>query len=251
MALQLKMFKNAHEAAQALALAVSEDLQQVLAAAPATARALLLVSGGRSPLPFFAALAQQQLQWSQIDISLVDERSVPPTHPDSNAALVCEHLLQGAAHAATFLPLMESALDESDPWRWAEQSAAAANARQALAQPAAIVLGLGTDGHTASLFADAPQWQEAITTTERYVAIAPGQAPHARVSLSLQALIAQRSCYVWSNGAAKLEVIKQAQGTAAAVAEGLIDGAALHGAGPFALLLAHPEVRLQVFHSEE
>lgn len=253
MALQITVFKTVSEAAAALADSLRKDLQQALASSTGANhdRALLLVSGGRSPLPLFDALAQQPLPWQQIDVSLVDERSVPPDHPDSNAALVCTHLLKGPASAASFLPLMDAAQQDADPWRWAQQSATTANARPALAKPDAIVLGLGGDGHTASLFADSPQWQDASTTTTRYIAIQPGQAPHARVSLSLQALIAQGSCYVWSTGADKMAVIKLAQALAASVTDGVMDGAALHKAGPFALLVADPRITLRVFHSEQ
>lgn len=252
-ALQLTTFDTADEAAQALALQVSEDLQRALAmgAGMADGRALLLVSGGRSPLPFFAALSRQPLDWSNIDVSLVDERSVPPTHPDSNAALVREHLLQGPARSARLLPLMATVAAATDPWLWARRSAQVANATPALARPAVIVLGLGTDGHTASLFSDSPQWPDASSTTRRYVALQPGQAPHARVSLSLRALATQPVCYVWSGGAAKLDVIMRARALAAAVDDGSVDAAALSGAGPFARLVADPQATLRVFHSKE
>ncbi|WP_164931904.1 6-phosphogluconolactonase [Janthinobacterium sp. 17J80-10] len=248
MALQLTTFKTADDAAQALALQVSKDLHQVLA--QEQERALLLVSGGRSPLPFFAALAQQPLAWENIDISLVDERSVRPDHPDANAALVREHLLCGPAAAARFLPLMSHVAAATDPWLWARRSVQVANANPALVKPAVIVLGLGTDGHTASLFADAPQWHEATTTERRYVALQPGQAPHARVSLSLHALAAQHACYVWSGGAAKLEVLRRASTLAAAVADGSLDAATLDGAGAIARLVADPGVILKVYHSQ-
>ncbi len=248
MALQLTTFNNAEEAALALALQVSEDLRQALAQGEADERALLLVSGGRSPLPFFAALARQPLAWERIDVSLVDERSVPDSHPDSNAALVRAHLLQGPAGAARFLPLMAAVATATDPWLWARRSAQVANASPALARPAAIVLGLGADGHTASLFVDAPQWQDASTTARRYVALQPARAPHARVSLSLRALAAQPVCYVWSGGADKLDVIMRARALAASLADGTVDAAALEAAGPFARLVADPDVTLKVFH---
>jgi 6-phosphogluconolactonase len=251
MAMQLRTFDIPQEAADALALAVAADLQAALANSlePIAARALLLVSGGRSPLPFFAALARQPLPWEQIDVSLVDERSVPAEHADANAALVRRHLLQGAAAAARFLPLMADPPEPEDPLHWAQRSAFAACGRLELKCPAAVVLGLGADGHTASLFRDSPDWPEASTTDRRYVPLVPAAAAHPRVGLSLSALIAQGECYVWSNGPEKLKVIKEAQALAAGVAEGLVDGIAMHGAGAFALLVAQPQVNLRVFHS--
>jgi 6-phosphogluconolactonase len=83
------------------------------------------------------------------------------------------------------------------------------------------------------------------------VALQPGQAPHARVSLSLKALAAQKVCYVWSGGAAKLDVIMRARTLAAAVEDGTVDAAALDSAGPFALLVADPGVTLRVFHTKD
>lgn len=206
MALQLASFDHSADAAQALAECVCGDLQSALSN---HARALLLVSGGRSPLPFFTALSPQPLAWSQIDLSLVDERSVPPHHTDANAVLVQQHLLVGAAAAARWLPLLSAHDAETinDPWALACHAADAANRNPALAAPAVVVLGIGTDGHTASLFADAPQWSEACTTTARYIALQPAQAPHSRISLSMSALRAQRNCYVWAVGSDKRATI--------------------------------------------
>jgi 6-phosphogluconolactonase len=104
---------------------------------------VLAVSGGKSPVPFFHALRSQPLDWSRVMITLVDERFVPADHPDSNAALVREHLLQDAAAAARFLPLVGDARDDV-------AELAAANA--AYQHPTVAVLGMGEDGHTASLF---------------------------------------------------------------------------------------------------
>ena len=111
------------------------------------ARAVLVVSGGRSPIPLFQALARQVLPWERVTVTLADERWVPPDHPDSNEALVRTHLLKGPAAAAQLVPL----------WSEAESPEAAAPIASAalagLPHPFShVLLGMGEDGHIASLF---------------------------------------------------------------------------------------------------
>lgn len=244
MALALHEFTTASAAATALVEQITEALQARLQQAP---RALLLVSGGRSPLPMFAALAQQSLPWSRIDVSLVDERSVPAEHADANAALIAQHLLIGPAAAARWLPLIDPAhaVDRSDPLALAQRAAGEANASSALASPAVIVLGMGADGHTASLFADSPQWAVARETQARYVALQPGLAPHARVGLSLAALRAQGRCLIWAQGADKGVTLQRLK----ALVDRGADQQTLQAAGPVALLMAESAVLLDVFHA--
>ncbi|MBC7513564.1 MAG: 6-phosphogluconolactonase [Herminiimonas sp.] len=250
MTIEIHRFDDSQQAAQALAGAVAADLRQVLLRQP---RALLLLSGGRSPVAVFAALAAEPLAWDRIDVSLVDERSVAPGAPAANAALVEASLLVDAARAARLIALMPTAVFQAaaDPWDAALQAAARANADPSLARPDVVVLGMGNDGHTASLFNDAPQWPEASTTGSRYVALQPQAAPHARVSLSLQALQQQKQCYLWAVGADKsatlaglAQAVKIAQLTTAGVA-------ALAHAGPaVACLIADPTLLLQAYCSD-
>ncbi len=96
----------------------------------------------------------------------------------SNARLVRETLLQNAASGAHFLPLVDIA-------RPLDAHIADLNADPQRRVPDVAVLGMGEDGHTASIFADAPEWDFAISTADRFVSVHPGSAPHAaRVSLS-------------------------------------------------------------------
>ncbi|MBZ9569165.1 6-phosphogluconolactonase [Modicisalibacter tunisiensis] len=162
----------AAQLAEAVAGALSADLEQ-------QPRALLVVSGGSTPVTFFARLAAMALPWERIDVTLADERWVGEDNADSNARLVREQLLVGPAAAAKFHPLTS---DEGTP----EQGAAAVAERIAtLPWPAsAVILGMGGDGHTASLFPDSGELGLALTTDEAVVAVRALSVPQPRITLS-------------------------------------------------------------------
>ena len=194
------------------------------------------------------------LDWQRIDVSLVDERSVAANDAAANARLVQENLFTGAAAQARWLPLLPPNLfDASDPWTAACQAAAAANADVRLATPAVIVLGLGNDGHTASLFADAPQWSQARSTTQRYLALQPGSAPHARISLSLAALRSQPRCYLWAVGADKAATLARLQHAVSISVAGMPEATsgATQDSGPLQRLLADPSALLEIYCAED
>jgi 6-phosphogluconolactonase len=173
-------------------------------------RALLIVSGGSTPVPFFQALARCALDWSAVTITLADERWVPPDHPDSNEALVRAHLLRANAAAAHFVPLYNGAATP------AEGVPALEAALATLPWPAdAVVLGMGGDGHTASLFPDAPELPYALmdAAPARCLAVAspaPPNVPVPRVSLTRRALLDTRQLIVHLTGEDKLELLHQA-----------------------------------------
>jgi 6-phosphogluconolactonase len=197
-------FESAAALAQALAIHVAEDLR---AALRSRGRASLVVSGGRTPAPFFAALSQQTLDWAKVWVTLADERWVDESDADSNAALVRKHLLQRQAAGANFVPLKNSAATPAQGEKACEAAIAA------MPRPFDVVLlGMGDDGHIASLFPQAPQLKEALAmdSDRLCMAIDPLTAAHPRISLTLPALLASRRVIVLFSGAGKWAVYQRA-----------------------------------------
>lgn len=198
-----RSLSNPAQLANALAAAVAEALRVAI---ETQGRATLVVSGGRSPVAFFEALAQQPLPWSQVVISLADERWVPVNHATSNEGLVRRHLLRGPAAAARFIGLYQvaSSLEQ-----------AALHADQALAELPPIdvlVLGMGDDGHSASLFPHSPNLAEALRADcprRCLPLLAPG-VPHQRLSMTLPLLASARLPLLAIQGEAKLATLAAA-----------------------------------------
>jgi len=203
------LFADEAQTAQALAAMVADALGAGLRARGA---AVLFVSGGSTPVAFMQALSQQALDWSKVTVSLADDRWVAADDADSNEHLVRQHLLRGPAAAARFLPLVNIALAPE------QQLAAAEQALAQLPHPAdAVVLGMGDDGHTASLFPGAPGTAAALDRRlpQRLALVTPATAPHRRISLTLRALFDTRLLAILLGGDSKRAAIEgAARGTA-------------------------------------
>jgi 6-phosphogluconolactonase len=197
-------FDSSEDLAAALAQAVADRLRVGLAARGA---ACLALSGGRTPARFLAALAQQDLDWSKVSVTLVDERWVPLDSPRSNEALLRRGLLQGPAAAAKVVSLVTEAPGPEEGLR------EVSNRIAALPLPFdAVVLGMGSDGHTASFFPGGDRLAEAIDPAGGALVL-PQRAPGAgepRITLTLPLIAAARSVYLHIEGAEKASVLKTA-----------------------------------------
>jgi 6-phosphogluconolactonase len=194
---------NPEQLAEGLAATIAGELEQRLRVAPG---ASLIVSGGNTPVPLFHALRDKPLSWSRLDVLLADERWVEETDTRSNAALVREHLLPGPSAQARFVSLKQ-------PGEFAEAALPAIEqALDAITWPAdVLVLGMGNDGHTASLFPDAPELPAALADTRKRVLVMhPASQPLARVTLAPSLLMSARFTVLLIQGDEKLQTLARA-----------------------------------------
>jgi 6-phosphogluconolactonase len=149
------------------------------------------------------------LDWSRVSIALVDERWVEPTDAASNERFVREALLHDGARAAHFFALKNPAPSPD------LGAAAAWNATANIPRPSDItVLGMGDDGHVASLFPTSPSLKRALDlqAPEGYVGMRSPSAPQERLSLNLRALLDSRRIIILILGEAKLRTYAAACG---------------------------------------
>ena len=161
-------------ARESLAKNLSQSIGQLLSQSiNQDGRASLAVSGGRTPVLVFEALSELNLDWSKVDLALVDERWVDASHEDSNELLVRQHLIKNKASKVNFVPIKNNAETVKDGQILCQQSF------QKIKQPFdVVVLGMGTDGHTASLFPCAEELNDAMNpnNSEGYVVTSPKTA---------------------------------------------------------------------------
>ena len=198
-------FPDSTALAHALAGEIKVDLDEAISARKA---ASLVVSGGRTPLRLYQQLRSEKADWKNIWITLADERWVETTVEASNERLVREHLLTGHAAAARFVGLKNPAPtpEAGAEWSW--------RALSRVPRPFdVVVLGMGDDGHTASLFPGSLALARALDATSApgCVAVNALAAPHARVSLNLAALLDARRIVLHIEGEAKWQVYQRAR----------------------------------------
>tara|TARA_R110000868_G_scaffold192027_2_gene436326 strand:+ start:651 stop:1352 length:702 start_codon:yes stop_codon:yes gene_type:complete len=203
MAIACHGFASADGAASALAADIADRLRSLLSL---KTRAVLALSGGRSPQAVLPQLATARVDWSSVDVTLSDERWVPPSDTASNAAMIERCFLGKGAAAANFLPLWTANTEHADGPGQAD-----ARLGHVTMPPDIIYLGIGEDGHIASLFptdADTP-----FTSSNGYtVATLAGaaQMPRPRISLDLPTILGAATLYLHFGGQVKASVYQAA-----------------------------------------
>ena len=206
MSARMHEFADGAALAEALADRVAGALAEAVAA---RGSASIAVSGGSTPKAFFKALSTRDLDWAKVTVTLVDERFVPADNPRSNHLLVADNLLQGKASAARFLPLYQPAGDAEEAARFASADAAL------LGRPFdVVILGMGTDGHTASFFPGGSRLVEAIApeTPRGVVTMEAEGAGETRLTFTFTSLQDARLLVLHIEGQGKKDVLAAAQG---------------------------------------
>ena len=207
-----------------LANKLSGDLRTILTHED---RVVLAVPGGTSPGPVFDVLCAAHLDWDRVDVMLTDERWVPEDSPRSNTRLIRERLLVDRAAKARLLPLYV-------PTHEPEEVLAELETQIANELPLAVVLlGMGADMHTASIFPEADRLNAALAPNAPVLVAmrAPG-APEPRITLSARVLNDALRKHVLIFGTEKREALERAQGMLPedAPINAVLNGATVHWA---------------------
>ena len=188
----------------ALADKVTEILQQAISL---HGKASIAVSGGSTPKGFFKVLSNKDIDWEKVTITLADERWVDISSEDSNTRLVHENLLQNKASIAKFFHLKQGeSLCEAT---LADLNAAAHNTLLPLD---VLILGMGEDGHTASLFPCSAQIKQGLDVNNKnaLMKVEPTTAPHQRITFSFAALSQSKNTFLHVCGESKKQVLEKA-----------------------------------------
>jgi len=169
--------------------------------------ASLVVSGGKTPKQCFAELSEIALDWSKVHVVPSDERWVPASNDDSNEKLVREQLLQKFAADAHFVPFYSADTDIVERCQALDETV-----RLGPFPFACCLLGMGEDGHFASLFPDADNLRQGLNIDSRYLClpVTTTASPYQRVSLTLAALSRSDEVILLMFGEGKRQVFARA-----------------------------------------
>ncbi len=205
---KMEVVKDAGALAARAAAIIAERLK------PAKAPFRMVLSGGSTPRATYKLLAQMDIDWSCVELFFSDERFVPPDHPDSNYRMVKETLLAGQSVSPLKLLAIptdgtpQSAADRYDETLRQQYGASQLEAGVPLFH--LTLLGLGDDGHTASLLPGQPVLKE----RDRWAALVPEGRGEPRITLTYPALDSSALILFLVSDAAKRDALAQVRGGA-------------------------------------
>ncbi len=206
-----KITEKFFDSKESLTAELADDIEKrLIEGIEQDGRAVFMVSGGSSPAPAYKKLSNLALNWRKIDVAMVDERWVDKEHDKSNETFIKNTLLQNKACDANFITMKNTQLDAHQGQPICEQK------YQSLKQNFDVtILGMGPDGHTASLFPHAQGLSDALTTSDLVSAIdaiksdVTGDITQ-RMTLSLTAILHSKVIKLLISGEEKLAVYKEA-----------------------------------------
>jgi len=168
--------------------------------------ASLVVSGGTTPAKCFEYLSGYELNWDKVQVVLSDERWVPRNHKDSNERMVRAALLKDQAAAASVLSIYQNDLSVEER----------CDSLQSLYPEngfACSMIGMGLDGHFASLFPNSDNLEAGLNLANQsfYIPVRTAASPHPRISMTLSALLKSDEILLLMFGKKKLAVFEQAE----------------------------------------
>jgi 6-phosphogluconolactonase len=209
--IQEHRYKHSEQTAKDLAGCIAQQIRTQLTRQD---RVVLALSGGKSPIALFESLRTHSLPWDRVVITLIDERVVPESHPDSNSQLLRKYLLQEGVAQAQFLSWFEHV--ESLQALTPEALANLVNSElgKHLNHIDIAVLGMGEDGHTASWFPQGLGLHSAMQSTDWVTWVRPVTASHLRITLTKWAVLNAKYVHLSIAGGAKVQVYERAKANA-------------------------------------
>ncbi|BFM07423.1 6-phosphogluconolactonase [Halioxenophilus aromaticivorans] len=226
----LKEFASSNELDLALTAHVVAQLQKAL---DERGCASLVVSGGSTPKSFLSNLSEQPLDWGSVYVTLVDERCVLESHPSSNAKMVRETLMRNLAAEVNFVPLyIQGETQMNCQQRFINHKVLAGTYD-------VVILGMGGDGHTASIFPQAQERDQALNlkTASNILLTDPVTVTPLRLTQTRKRLLNTRNLILHITGSEKQKVFEQASKE---------QNAEL----PISYFIHQEEINLDVFFSE-
>ena len=170
-------------------------------------RASMAVSGGSTPVPLFKEFSLLSIDWAKVDLTLVDDRWVDAKNSDSNELLVRTHLIKNKATKVNFIPLKNDSKTAKEGQKISEEML-----KNITLPFDVVVLGMGSDGHTASLFPCSDELPDAmdLNNLNYLISTSPKTAPYQRLSLTARVIIDAKNVFLHLNGSSKLHTLESA-----------------------------------------